>query len=169
MIQPTQHTRRWLLGVLCVGLAAIAGLWNNASEGQTQPKPPNGASTNKTQPRGPKDRDLQAFMRKKLAASSEILEGLCTEDLNLVAQGARKLHEMSEAERWHVSNDVMYKQFSNEYRQITQDLIKAAEEDKFDRATLKWLDATVSCLDCHRFVRGIRIVETTSKPDTTAP
>jgi len=147
-----------MLGTLCVGLAATAALWNNLSEGQPQPKKPTGAAATDKQSPGPKERDLQLFMRKKLAASSQVLEGLCTDDLNLVAEGARKLNEISKAEQWQVSNDVLYKQFSNDFQQITKDLVKAAEDDKVDRATLKWLDATVSCLDCHRFVRRIRIV-----------
>jgi hypothetical protein len=63
----------------------------------------------------------------------------------------------------------MYKQFSNEFQQITKDLVKAAEDNKEDRVTLKWLDATVSCLDCHRFVRGIRIVDGAPRAETRQP
>jgi len=158
MIASSHRASGWILGTLCIGLAATVALWNSPSEGQPQPKKPSGAAATDKQPPGLKDRNLQLFMRKKLAASSQVLEGLCTDDLNLVAEGARKLNEMSKAEQWHVSNDVMYKQSSNEFQQITKDLVKAAEENNADRATLKWLDATVSCLDCHRFVRGMRLV-----------
>ena len=160
MHRPPHRTFGKILTTFCFGLAVAWCVANRASEPQP-PKQSDGASpaTADKQPSAQKDRDLQLFMRKKLAASNQILEGLCTEDMKLVAEGARTLQEMSEAERWHVTNDVMYKQFSNEFRQITKDLIKAAEDDKADRATLKWLDATVSCLDCHRFVRGIRIVD----------
>lgn len=103
--------------------------------------------------------ELREFMRRKLSASTEILEGFCVDDMQLVIQGAKQLQAMSEAEAWRVSNDVMYKQFSNEFRQIATDLIKAAEEKNPDRAMLKWVDATVSCLDCHRFVRGMRVAK----------
>ncbi len=147
----TQRRGAWMLSVLAICLAAWLGLSADTSQGQTADKPAAG--------KPPKNRDLQSFMRKKLAASNQILEGLCTEDMDLVKQGAHALNEMSAAEKWHVSNDVMYKQFSNDFRQITKALEKAAEEGNADRATLKWLDATVSCLDCHRFVRGERIVE----------
>lgn len=102
---------------------------------------------------------LREFMRAKLSASTEILEGFCVDDMQLVIKGAKQLQAMSEAEAWRVSNDVMYKQFSNEFRQISTDLIKAAEDKNPDRAMLKWVDATVSCLDCHRFVRGMRVAK----------
>jgi hypothetical protein len=154
MISLKTATWRWGLGTACLGLAAVVALGNNLLEGQSPNKP---AVTDKP-PAPPKNRELQMFMRQKLAAANQILEGLCTEDLGLVKRGAEKLHELSAVERWHVTNDVMYKQASDEYRQITQQLIQAADEGNIDRATLKWLDATVSCLDCHRFVRGIRIV-----------
>jgi hypothetical protein len=100
---------------------------------------------------------LKEFMRKKLAASNQILEGLCTEDLALVKAGALQMQEMSNAERWRVSNDVMYRQFSADFREITQGLADAAEAGNADRVALKWMDATMSCLDCHRFVRGMRV------------
>jgi hypothetical protein len=160
MVVQRRRTAGWILATAGFGVAVALFFSNSASEGQSSKKSESAsAAAADKQPPAQKDRNLQLFMRKKLAASNQILEGLCTDDMNLVAEGARTLHEMSEAERWRVTNDVMYKQFSNEFRQITQDLIKAAEEDKADRATLKWLDATVSCLDCHRFVRGLRIVD----------
>ena len=160
MILKQHRNWGWVVGAACVALVATVALWNRASEGQAPPKKPV-APSKPVLP--PKDRELQAFMRKKLEASNQILEGLCTEDLELVKAGAEKLQQMSDAERWRVSNDVMYKQFSNEFRSITRQLVKAAEEDNVDRATLKWLDATVSCLDCHRFVRGMRIVDSTPR------
>lgn len=130
-------------------LAVALVLWSDVSQGEPPAAKPAVA---------PKDRDLQKFMRQKLAASNQILEGLCTADMKLVKEGAEKLQAMSDAERWHVSNDALYKQASNEFRAIAKELIKAADENKPDRATLKWLDATVSCLDCHRVVRAELVV-----------
>lgn len=101
--------------------------------------------------------ELREFMRKKLSASNLILEGLTTDDLDLVKTGARQLHELSSAERWRVSNDPIYRQFSGEFREITQQVIKAAEDGNSDRVAMKWMDATISCLDCHRFVRGMHV------------
>ncbi|MEZ6068443.1 MAG: hypothetical protein R3B90_22635 [Planctomycetaceae bacterium] len=103
------------------------------------------------------DLTLEEFMRRKLDASNQILEGLTTDDMPMVVAGARKLHEMSVAERWRVSNDPLYRQFSADFRETTLGLIKAAEEGNADRAAMKWMDATMSCLDCHRFVRGAKV------------
>jgi hypothetical protein len=105
------------------------------------------------------DVELSAFMRKKLDAANKIMEGLCTDDMGLVREGANSLNELSTAEKWRVSNDVMYRQFSTDFQSLTKELVKAAESDNPDRVALKWMDTTLSCLDCHRFVRGMRVAE----------
>ena len=98
-----------------------------------------------------------AFMRKKLEASAEILEGLTAEDSKLIIKGARALVEMSNAEKWKVRNDVMYRQFSGEFQRSAQSLLEAAEKENYDAAALKWIDTTMKCLECHKFVRGMRL------------
>jgi hypothetical protein len=119
-----------------------------ADKNQKDAKPPEG---------GRDDLPLRDYMRLKLEASNLVLEGLCTDDAELVEQGARKLNEMSSSERWRVTNDPMYRQFSGDFREITQQLVEAAEKKNMDRAALKWMDATMGCIECHRFVRGIRL------------
>lgn len=97
------------------------------------------------------------FMRRKLDASTQILEGLLTEDNQLVAKGAKVLLEMSNAEQWQVRHDPMYKQFSSEFQQSAKKLLESAEKEKIDEAALKWIDTTLKCIECHKFVRGTRI------------
>ena len=106
-----------------------------------------------------RDVELRAFMRKKLEACSEILEGITTEDAALVKSGATTLTTMSGAEKWRVSNDVMYKQFSEEFQRTATKLAAAADKGNFDDVTLKWIDATLTCVECHKFVRGMRLAD----------
>lgn len=110
-------------------------------------------------PKANADLQLKAFMRQKLAACSEILEGVTTENSALVKSGAATLTELSKAEQWRVSNDVMYRQYSEEFQRNAKKLADAAEKGNFDDVTLKWIDATLSCVECHKFVRGIRLAD----------
>lgn len=103
--------------------------------------------------------DLRQFMRAKLAASNKVLEGLATEDMAMVREGARALNKMSMSEKWRAHNDAMYKQFSSEFQRVTKDLAIAAEEDNLDQATLKWMGATMACIECHRYVRSTLVVD----------
>jgi hypothetical protein len=143
-------------------LALLLGAFSQAlgadeQPGATRKDPPPAAQS---QPKeGRTDIPLREFMRAKLQSSNKILEGLVTDDPALVQKGAEELNALSNAERWRVSNDAMYRQFSGEFRRITQQLIDAGEKKNMDQAALKWVDATMSCIECHRFVRGIMIAD----------
>lgn len=108
---------------------------------------------------GRDDIPLRDFMRQKLEASNKILEGLVLEDPALIKEGAGVLNEMSTAEKWRVQNDALYREFSADFRRVTASLVEAADEGNTDQAALKWMDATMSCIECHRYVRGMRVVD----------
>ena len=143
--------------VMAVIACIAAAWWTGVGDAADDPAKPLAAEQSKPTPEAAKQSELRDFMRQKLEASNDILEGLTTDDLELVKSGARKLHELSSAERRRVSNDPLYRQFSGDFREITQQLIKAAEDGNADRAAMKWMDATMSCIDCHRFVRGMHV------------
>lgn len=102
---------------------------------------------------------LETFMRKKLDASSKILEGLCQEDAALVKEGADALSAMSKVEVWNVLTDADYREHSREFRENAARVAQAAEEGDFDKAALRWFDVTMSCLECHDHVRSERKTE----------
>lgn len=143
-----------LFGGLCI--TAVMLVWRS-NEGRADDQQEEKAV--KPPAEGREDLPLRDYMRLKLEASNQVLEGLCIDDSELVKEGAVQLHEMSSSERWRVSKDTMYRQFSGEFREITQQLIDAADDQNMDRAALKWMDATMSCIECHRFVRGIMIAD----------
>ena len=109
-------------------------------------------------PDAKRDLDQTEFMRKKLEASGQILEGLTSENADLIVKGATILVEMSAAEKWKVKHDAMYRQFSGEFQRSAKNLLEAAQKKNFDAAALKWMDTTMKCLECHKFVRGTRLV-----------
>lgn len=131
-----------LLVVVGVGIPRIARSQERVTQKEAKPKV-----------------EQAAFMRRKLEASNQILEGLVTEDAELVLKGAKVLVEMSSAEKWQVKHDVMYKQYSSEFQQAARKLVEAAEKENFDAATLKWIDTTMKCVECHKFVRGARLAD----------
>jgi hypothetical protein len=139
-----------LVVVLCVQLAPQAA------------QPPGdeaAAEAKRDQESGRADLPLKEYMRKKLEASNKILEGLCVEDPKLVREGAEVLNTMSNSERWRVSNDPLYRQFSSEFQRISQQLKEAAEQENMDQAALRWMDATMSCIECHDFARTMLIAQ----------
>lgn len=103
------------------------------------------------------DQAISTFMRKKLEMSNQVLEGIVTEDAALIRKGAEALGEMSKAEKWMVSNDVMYRQSNGEFQRSVEKLVEAAKKENFDQAALNWIDTTMKCIECHKFVRGTRL------------
>src|SRR5690348_6151130 len=93
---------------------------------------------------------LRAFMRKKLAASERILEGLAVEDFDLIAEGAKQLKATAGAAEFMAFNDTEYVEHADDFRRIINKLAVAANEHRLDGATLAFLDVTMSCVQCHK-------------------
>ena len=102
------------------------------------------------------DLSLSAFMRKKLDASSQILEGLTTEDSELIQKGAKALTEISKTEKWQILSDPEYREYSLDFRVNARKLAEAAEKGNFDNAALQWFDTMKNCIECHQHVRRER-------------
>ena len=143
--------RSIIAGLLFAGAGWV--MWG-ATQAASQDKP------KKEPPDAKLDLEQSKFMRRKLEASGQILEGLTVENAELIVKGAKILVELSAAEKFQVQHDVIYRQFSGEFQRTAKGLLEAAEKKNFDAAALKWMDATIKCLECHKFVRGTRVAET---------
>lgn len=148
---------------VAVFLVAVAGgsYWLTSGHAD-DPQPPEKKKTLQSDARRDKAKEpaLAKFMRAKLKASNQILEGLCMEDFESIQKGAETLKSMSEEERWRVSNDVMYRQHSAEYRNAVDSILTAAKEKKnLDSAALAWTKTTLSCIECHRWVRNTLVAK----------
>lgn len=143
------HTKLTAALLACAALG-IAGFVLHGAQADDAPQP---------KAEKPVNQELRAFMRTKLKASNQILEGLALEDTALIEEGAKTLAEMSSVEKWRISKDPMYRQFSTEFTRNANKLVEAAKERNIDRAALRWMDTTMSCIECHRFVRNELVVE----------
>lgn len=103
--------------------------------------------------------NLRDFMQVKLKHSQDILAGLVTEDLDKVAKGAQELSLLSQAESWQVYQTEGYLQHSREFRRAADALRDAAKAKNMDAATLAYLDTTMKCMTCHKYVRDVRMAE----------
>lgn len=137
---------RTFLAVSFPALGAAAALFLQGAVAQDKPEPAPKSGLERTA-------ELQKFMRKKLEASNKILEGLTTENSGLVKEGADAMSTMCDAEQWRISKDVMYRQFSDDFQRATQSLSESAKAADLDKALVRWMDVTMQCIDCHRFVR----------------
>ena len=98
-------------------------------------------------------------MQAKLKDNTTILEGLMTNQFGQVAKAAEHLNLMSTATEWHVIQGPVYKQHSMEFRRATGELKKAAKKKNLDAAALAYMHMTMTCINCHKFVRGTQLVD----------
>ena len=92
-------------------------------------------------------------MRAKLAHSSEVLEGLALEDFDMIGRGAQELSLASQASSWQVLQTEDYARQSAEFRRSCDTLRTAAKAKNLDGAALAWMDVTMKCIQCHKYVR----------------
>jgi hypothetical protein len=97
------------------------------------------------------------FMRKKLESSQSVLEGLALEDFDLIVKGAKDLKATSAAAEFMVIRDPIYTEHAADFRRVVDKLAKAAKEKRIDGATLAYMDMTMSCVECHKYVRNVLI------------
>ncbi len=94
-----------------------------------------------------------AFMRAKLLHGQHVLEGLAVEDFDLIDRGAHDLALASQASSWQVLQTEDYKRQSEEFRRSCNALRAAAKARNLDGAALAWMEVTMKCIQCHKYVR----------------
>jgi hypothetical protein len=105
----------------------------------------------------PQDRDVVSdLMHKKLKHAQKVLEGLAVNDFDMIAKHAQELMLLSKKAEWMVVKTPKYELRSNEFRRTAEDLIQNAKQKNIDAATLSYMDMTMSCVRCHKYVREIR-------------
>jgi cytochrome c556 len=101
-----------------------------------------------------RSRAAKEFMRDKLELSQKVLEGIAIEDWDLVIAKGTKLSSMTHEADWRVFENPNYDQHSRSFRQHVDSVVKAAKKKDLDAATLAYVRMTMSCVDCHKAVRG---------------
>lgn len=100
--------------------------------------------------------EINAFMRAKLDHAKNVLEGLTVENLPMVAKNSQAMALLSQDEQWRVLQTPEYLQRSVEFRRAVEGLTEAAKKENLDGATLAYVDVTMKCVECHKYVRRVR-------------
>lgn len=125
-------------GIVVLAVAAVTGSRPTADEATTRPD------------------QVAVFMRAKLAHSQNVLEGLAVEDYGLIDKGAQELSLASEDASWQVLQTEDYARQSADFRRSCDSLRKAAKSHNLDGAALAWMEVTMKCVQCHKYVRDVR-------------
>jgi cytochrome c556 len=106
---------------------------------------------------GDKPNDVALFMRAKLGHSQHVMEGLALADYDLIERGAHDLALASQASSWQVLQTEDYARQSREFRRACESLRAAAKDKNLDGAALAWMEVTLKCIQCHKYVRDVGV------------
>ncbi len=97
------------------------------------------------------------LMKKKLKCSQGVLEGIALNDFDKIADNADGLITISQQAEWVVVKTPQYELFSNRFRKSAESLVKNAKAKNLDGAALDYVDLTMTCVKCHKYVRETRM------------
>jgi len=101
--------------------------------------------------------ELSAFMRVKLRHAEKVLEGLATEDYELIEKNSQAMSLLCQDEMWSVLQTPEYRERSLEFRRSVDAITEAARTKNLEAAALSYVDSTMKCVSCHKYVRKTRV------------
>jgi hypothetical protein len=110
---------------------------------------------------------LSKLMKAKLEHSQKILQGIALNDFKMIQKNAEELVEISKTEEWQHLKTATYQLHSNGFRRAASELVENAKEKNIDAAALSYVNLTLTCVNCHKHVREVRM--TKLEPSTPIP
>lgn len=101
----------------------------------------------------PKDEAASVWMKQKLVASQNVLAGLTKADFDVIEKNAKSMIAVGYLEKWVRADKPGYKTMLADFDYANKSLALAAHERNLDRATIAYLQLTLSCVNCHTIVR----------------
>jgi len=98
-------------------------------------------------------------MRDKLRYSQELLEGLMTSDFNELSQSSQALIEVTRLPAWAILTTPEYERYTQTFLKSAQNLKDAASKRDSDGAFMAYMSTTMSCYQCHKYIKGQRIAQ----------
>jgi hypothetical protein len=144
-------TKYLLLVVALAGLVSVA-----VSAPKKDEKPAEKAAA---KPAEAVANDVHEFMQLKLNHSQKVLEGIALEDYEAISKHSQAISLLSQEASWQVLQTPDYLQHSAEFRRAADALTAAAKKKNLDGAALAYVDLTMKCVNCHKYVRGVRIAK----------
>ncbi|MFN0020205.1 MAG: hypothetical protein ACKVP0_18240 [Pirellulaceae bacterium] len=101
--------------------------------------------------------NVAVFMQAKLKHSQQVLKGLAIEDFDLIAKNSQAMSLLCEDELWMVLQTPEYRARSAEFQRSVEAVTEAAKKKNLEAAALGYVDVTLKCVNCHKYVRKARM------------
>jgi hypothetical protein len=115
-----------------------------------------GDEPKKSEPPKPDKQKLRALMMKKLDAAQQLLAAVTKRDHKSVQKNAEILAEITKDPAWKAMSSEEYQTLTDDYRRNAEQLAKNAKDENYDGASLTYVSLTMSCLNCHKYMRDFK-------------
>jgi hypothetical protein len=103
--------------------------------------------------------ELSNVMREKLGHAQKILEAVVTSDWVNLETHSRQLEQLTRDPRWMVLKYPEYARHSAAFVQAVQALHRAAAQRDLENTPKAYVDVTMQCVECHRYLARQRIAK----------
>lgn len=97
---------------------------------------------------------VQSLMKAKSGYAHRLLDAVVAQDFDTVREEAFRLKAVAETGDWNVLDTPEYVRESQGFIQATERLLDSVKERNGDAVALAYMDVTLSCIHCHRYVRA---------------
>jgi hypothetical protein len=112
------------------------------------------------EPKKPRD----PIMQQKLTSAQKVLEGMAIKDFDLIEKNAENLIILSKKAEWLTLKTAEYTRHSDDFRRNADSLVRASKDKNLDGAALAYVQLTMNCVNCHKYVREVRIARLETGP-----
>jgi hypothetical protein len=102
---------------------------------------------------------LNWVMTRKLDHAKAILEAVVTSDWIGLEMHSRELEALTRDPRWMVLQFDEYRRHSNAFVRAVEALHRAAAQRDLETSPRAYVEVTLQCVDCHRYLARARIAE----------
>lgn len=101
-----------------------------------------------------KEQEPSFWMEQKLKYAQEILNGLAKEDFELISKNAQAMKGLNRIEYFVRQKPANYRTQLKTFQYSVDEILRSAEDDNLDGATLGFTQMTISCVNCHKQLRS---------------
>ena len=99
------------------------------------------------------EKQYSFWMEQKLRLSKDILTGLAVADFDKIGKGAEVMRGLNRLERFVRRSPAGYRDELTQFNQANKALVRAAQKENLEAATLAFNQLTISCVSCHKVMR----------------
>jgi hypothetical protein len=103
--------------------------------------------------------ELNTVMREKLGHAQKILEAVVTSDWVSLETHSRELEQLTNDPRWTILKYPEYARHSAAFVRAVQALHTAAAQRDLEKTPRAYINVTMQCVACHRYLARARIAD----------